>query len=129
MKASSSPCPLDKFSIILFKRCPYLRSYIVELFHIIWHSGEVPVEWKKACIVLLYKKGNITDPANFRPITLESYPLNIFTSCIRDSLFTFVSPNRYVDNKIQKGCLPKLTGTFEHATQMTNIISTARKVC
>ena len=126
MKASSSPCPLDKISIIPFKRCPYLRSYIAELFRIIWQSGEVPVEWKKACTVLIHKKGNTTDPANFRPITLESVPLKIFTSCIRDSLFTFVSANKYVDSKIQKGFLPKLTGTFEHTAQMANIISTAR---
>ena len=32
----------------------------------------------------------------------------------------------YVDNKVQKGFLPKLTGTFEHTAQMANIISTAR---
>ena len=32
MKASGSPCPLDKISIIPFKRCPYLRSYLTELF-------------------------------------------------------------------------------------------------
>ena len=89
MKASSSPCPLDKISIIPFKRCPYLRSYIAELFRIIWQSGEVPVEWKKACIVLSHKKGP-TDPANFWPITLERVPLKIFTSCIRESLITFV---------------------------------------
>ena len=75
MKASISPCPLDKISIIPFKRCPYLRSYIAELFRFIWQSGEVPVEWKKACTVLIHKKGNTTDPVNFRPITLESVPL------------------------------------------------------
>ena len=75
MKASSSPCPLDKISIILVKRCPYLRSYIAKLFRFIWQSGEVAVEWKKACTVLIHKKGNTTDPANFRPITLESVPL------------------------------------------------------
>ena len=69
------PPPLDKISIIPFKRCPYLRSYIAELFRFIWQSGEVPVEWKKACTALIHKKGNTTDPVNFRPITLESVPL------------------------------------------------------
>ena len=28
MKTSGSPCPLDQLSIICFKRCPYLRSYL-----------------------------------------------------------------------------------------------------
>jgi len=31
MKASGSPCPLDQISIISFKRCPYLRTYLTEL--------------------------------------------------------------------------------------------------
>jgi hypothetical protein len=31
MKTSGSPSPLDQISIISFKRCPYLRSYLTEL--------------------------------------------------------------------------------------------------
>ena len=31
MKSSGSPCPLDQLSIICFKRCPYLRTYLSEL--------------------------------------------------------------------------------------------------
>ena len=31
MKASGSPCPLDQISIICFKRCPYLRSYLTDV--------------------------------------------------------------------------------------------------
>ena len=56
MKASGSPCPLDKISIIPFKRCPYLRSYLTELFRIIWKSGNTPRAWKKACTILIHKK-------------------------------------------------------------------------
>ena len=70
MKASGSPCPQDKISISPFKCCPYLRSYLTERFHIIWQSGETPLEWKRACTILIHKKG---------PITLESAPLKILT--------------------------------------------------
>ena len=87
IKSSGSPCPLDKISIICFKRCPYLRTFLTEIIHIIWKSGQVPSEWKKACTVLLHKKGTSDDPANFRPITLISVPLKVFTSCLRDSVF------------------------------------------
>ena len=93
IKTSGSPCPLDQLSIIPFKWCPYLRSYLTEVFRNIWQSGEIPNEWKKACTVLIHKKGDQSDPANFRPITLESTPLKIFTSCLRDSMFAFLSVN------------------------------------
>ena len=78
-----------------------------------------------AALVLSHKTRQYNRPANFWPITLENVPLNIFTSCIRDSLFSFVSANKYVE-KNQICALPKLTGKFEHTAQMANIISTAR---
>ena len=126
IKASGSPCPLDKISIIPYKRCPFLRSFITEIIRAVWLSGEVPQEWKSACTILIHKKGDTSEPANFRPITLESVPLKILTSCIRDSMFTFLSQNGYIEHRIQKGFLPKLSGTFEHTAQMANIINKAR---
>ena len=126
MKASGSPCPLDKISIIPFKRCPYLRSYITAIFNVIWQSGEIPADWKKACTVLVHKKGDASDPSNFRPITLESVPLKIFTSCLRDSIFAFLKANGFVEHQIQKGFLPNISGTLEHTAQMANVINTAR---
>ena len=41
-------------------------------------------------------------------------------------MFTFLSQNGYIEHHIQKGFLPKLSGTFEHTAQMANIITKAR---
>ena len=102
MKASGSPCPLDQISVIAFKRCPYLRTYLTDIIRSVWSSGEVPSEWKKACTILVHKKGDTADPANFRPITLESVPLKIFTSCLRNSLYQFLLENNYIESKNSK---------------------------
>ena len=126
MKPSGSPCPLDQISVICFKRCPYLRSYLTEIIHAAWSSGVVPSEWKKACTILIHKKGETEDPANFRPITLESVPLKIFTSCLRNRTFQFLAENKYVEHNIQKGFTPQLSGTLEHTAQMAHIINKAR---
>ena len=126
IKASGSPCPLYKISIIPYKRCPFLRFFITEIIRAVWLSGEVPQEWKSACTILIHKKGDTSEPAYFRPITPESVPLKILPSCIRDFMFTFLSQNGYIEHRIQKGFLPKLSGTFEHTAQMANIINKAR---
>jgi hypothetical protein len=126
MKPSGSPCPLDQISIICFKRCPYLRSYLTEIIHVAWSCGVVPSEWKKACTILIHKKGGTDEPANFRPITLESIPLKVFTSCLRNKTFQFLSENNYIEQNIQKGFTPKLSGTLEHTAQMAHIINKAR---
>ena len=126
MKTSGSPCPLDQLSIICFKRCPYLRTYLTELIRSVWVSGTIPVEWKRACTILIHKKGEADDPSNFRPITLESIPLKVFTSCLRNSIYSFLAANNYIEHNIQKGFTPNISGTLEHTAQMANIINKAR---
>ena len=126
IKSSGSPCPLDKISIICFKRCPYPRTLLTDIIRVVWNSGKVPAEWKKACTILVHKKGNNDDPANFRPITLESVPLKVFTSCIRDSIFTFLKQNNFIESEIQKGFTPKMSGVLEHTYMMAYIIDKAR---
>ena len=120
MKSSGSPCPLDQLSIICFKRCPYLRTYLTDLIHDIWLSGTVPTKWKRACT----KYTN--DPSNFRSITLESIPLKVFTSCIRNAIYSYLVSNNFIEQNIQKGFTPNLSGTLEHTAQIADIINKAR---
>ena len=126
MKASSSPSSLDRISIVCFMRCPYLRSVLMELIKNIWSSGCIPSEWKKACTILIHKKGDTNDPANVRPITLQSVGLKIFTSCLRDSIFDFLKINGFVENKIEKDFTHKVSGTLEHTAIMGNVRNKAR---
>ena len=42
MKPSGSPCPLDQISVICLKRCPYLRTYLIEFIQTSWSSGPIP---------------------------------------------------------------------------------------
>ena len=107
MKPSGSPCPLDQISVISLKRCPYLRTYLTEIIQTSWSSGAVPSEWKKACTILIHKKDETDNPANFRPITLESVPLKVFTSCLRNKIFYFLSENNLL--------YVTLTTLFRHA--------------
>ena len=126
MKTSGSPCPLDKVSIISFKRCPYLRSFLTNIIRVIWESGHIPENLEKACTILVHNKGSRDDPANFRPITLESVPLKVFTSCHCDSIFSFLKQNDFIEAEIQKGFTPKIAGVLEHTSMMANIIDKAR---
>ena len=126
MKSSASLCPLDQLSIICFKRCPYLRSYLTNIIHESWKSQAVPTTWKKACTILIHKKGNTSDLSHFRLITLQSVPVKVFTSCLRSDIFTFLSQNNYSEQEIQKGFTPKVSGTLEHTVQMSSIIDKAR---
>ena len=126
MKTSGSPCPLDQISVIVLKRIPYLQTYLTVLIQNIWDTRHLPINWKHAVMMLIHKKDSAEDPANFRPITLEPVFLKVFISFLRNRILAFLKGNDYVENNIQKGFFPKISGTYEHTRQLALIIRHAK---
>ena len=103
MKASGSPCPLTQVSInISFKRCAYLRTYLTELIRAVWQSGSISSEWKKPAIYLFIKKA-LNHSLKFPTNHIESIPLKVFTSCLRNAMYSFLTANNFIEHNIQKG--------------------------
>ena len=127
MKTSGSPCPLDQISIICFKRCPFLRSYLLTICQQVWASQTMPIQWQRAVTILIHKKGDASDPGNFRPITLEPVCLKVFTSLLRNRMFKYLVANGYAESHIQKGFIPGMSGTIEHIAGMSYVINEARR--
>ena len=76
--------------------------------------------------MLIYKSGETDIPSNFRPITLETVPLKIFISILRNRVYRFLNKNDYIENSIQKGFVPGMTGTFEHTAHLAQMIKQAK---
>ena len=75
--------------------CEYI-PVIVDVLNVVLNTGCVPTEWCSGIIRPLYKnKGPITDPDNYRGITLVSCSSKLFTACLNRRL------SRYVDDNIQ----------------------------
>jgi len=79
---------------------------------------------KRACTILVHKKGNHDDPANFRPITLQSVPVNIFTSFLLNTIL-FLKQNGFVEQGIQKGFTHGVSGVLQHRSIMGHVITKA----
>ena len=124
MKAFGSPCPSDQVSVICLKRCPYLRTFLTAIVVEIWKSCHIPMTWKKAVSVLIHKKGESEN--QFRPITLETVLLKVFTSLLRDRIYGFLQENNYIECQIQKGFIQRLSGTLEHTYNLSYLIDQAR---
>ena len=127
MKTASTACPLDQISIITLNCCPYLRTYLLEIIRTAWESKQSPVDWKQAITVLIHKKGSNDDSQNFRPITLQCVFLKVYTSLIRNRIFQFLKANGFIECNIQKDFTPKVSGTFEHTSQLAYLLRHAKK--
>ena len=127
MKTSGSPCPLDQISIICYKRCPYLRSYLTAIIAEIWKKKVIPPTWKRAITILIHKKDSTDNPGNFCPITLETITLKILTSTLRNEVWQFLTSNNYNETNIQKGFFNGISGTFEHINHLAYVINNAGK--
>ena len=127
MKSNGSPYPLDQMPVIAFKRSAYLRSYFTKIMQVPWCNRTIPEAWNRAVTVLIHKKDSTHDPANFRPIILQSIPLRTFTSAVRNKLFVYLMKCNYIEANVQKRFTPGMTGTYEHTAPLAHIIRQSEK--
>jgi len=68
MKSRSSPCSFDRINVIIFKKCPILRTHLAKLLSAVCRATNLRnAVWKRTTVSLIYKKGALDDPNNFRP--------------------------------------------------------------
>ena len=58
-------------------------------FKLCWQTGRTPTSWKHSNTVLFYKKGDVTDPANYRPIGLHLTLYKLWTSIVTDVMQSY----------------------------------------
>jgi hypothetical protein len=87
--------------------------------------GAIPQELKAQYIAPIYKKGNKTDPANYRPISLTSHVTKIFERVIRNRLVAFLEDNNLISSTqhgFRKGrsCLTQLLQHYDRILKNLN---------
>ena len=87
----------------------------------------MPEIWKRGVSILIYKKGDPDDPANFRPITLQPVWNKIFATTFASSLYDFLLENKYIDKNLQKGFWRGVDGVVEHTEMLSHAVRTAKR--
>jgi hypothetical protein len=97
-----SPGP-DKISPKLLQLIPEeISDYLLLIFNKCFQHQDIPKTWKSANVTPVFKKGNRSDPANYRPISLTSILCKMFEHIITSNLATFLEQNNLF-NKDQFG--------------------------
>ena len=86
-------------------------------------EGVCPEEWKCANVTPIHKKGDRTEPSNYRPVSLTSQVCKVLESIIRDRIVEHLNKNNLL-NDAQHGfregrsCLTNLLDTLEQWTEI-----------
>jgi hypothetical protein len=105
--------PMIEFIRQLFKRCV--------------REGDVPDTWKQSKTVFLYKKGDSSDPKNWRPITITSCLYRLFMALNASfiQLKMHKQDNIRVFSNSQKGFVAGVPGCMEHAVLTRELLAHA----
>jgi hypothetical protein len=88
--------------------------------------GRTISSWKEGRTILIFKKGDQNEPANWRPITITNCIYRIFT-CLMSRAFASLNRNFHVYSDVQKGFIRKSNGCSEHSILLNELFNDANR--
>lgn len=111
---------LDRISSRLLKHSAHIIApSLTKIFNLSITTSIFPAAWKLGRVTSLFKKGDPTNPNNYRPITVLSTVSKILERLIHNQVYNYLQENNLLTSK-QYGFRPKLS-TRElhcHSSQM-----------
>ena len=111
-KAENSAPGNDRLTFRHWQRVDPEAKALTQIFNTCLKYQKIPSAWKKSQTILIYKKGNCDDPANWRPIAITRTIYRLYTALLADRLTAWIIKNDVLHSS-QKGFLPH-DGVFEH---------------
>ena len=127
---SAAPGP-DKLPAIILKQCKENIAYpIYKIWRKSLDTGDIPDTLKEQGIVPIFKKGNKSCPANYRPVSLTSHLIKLFEKILRAKIVTYIEDNNILTNQQHgfrryRSCLTQL---LIHIDNILNIVGNENNV-
>ena len=99
-----------------------ISTPLAHVFNMSLQEGIVPLEWKEANLIPLFKKGSRNKSVHYRPVSLTSVICKVLETIIRDHMVDFLLKHKLI-NPSQHGflkarsCLTNLLCFFEEITK------------
>jgi hypothetical protein len=101
-----------------------MAGLLVEMLSKLLDVKKCPAIWKSSRTILLFKKGDRTQPGNWRPISLTSAVYRVIMAPIAKWLFKLNARVPLVSSN-QKGFISGIAGCSEHSSKANSVIHNA----
>ena len=96
---------------------------LAAIFQLSLDRNECPEDWKVANVTPIHKKGDRTDPSNYRPVSLTSQVCKVLESVVRRYIIDHINENNLMSEaqhgfREGRSCLTNLLETLEAWTQI-----------
>ena len=128
LKCSSSNPGDGITSLILKKISPVVVPVITSLVNLSLESGVVPSALKHSKVIIIHKKGDKSNPGNYRPISILPVISKILEKVVRTQLVEFLSSANFFYQK-QYGFLKKrgtTNATFDAVCRLQAILDQSK---
>ena len=89
-----------------------LSPHLSRLFNKSLQQSSFPDTWKTANVIPVYKKGEKSDPSNYRPISLLSCLSKVFERCVFKHFYNYINSNSLI-TAVQSGFTPNDSAVFQ----------------
>ena len=133
MKENKSPGVDGISPKILKETVEQISTPLAHVFNMSLQEEIVPLEWKEANIIALFKKGSRNKSVNYRPVSLTSVICKLLEAIIRDHMMDFLIKHKLI-NPSQHGflkarsCLTNLLCYLEEITTQLTMLRWANVV-
>ena len=104
IKENKSPGVDEISPKILKETVEQINTPLAHVFNMSLQEGIVPLEWKEANIIPLFKKGSRNKSVNYRPVNLTAVICKLLETIIRDHMMGFLIKHKLI-NPSQHGLL------------------------
>ncbi|KAI8517131.1 hypothetical protein Bbelb_057120 [Branchiostoma belcheri] len=99
LRTNKAPGPDGIPNRLLKEAAPVISASLCELFNFSLATGHFPREWKQSNISPVHKKGDKTDPNNYRPIALLPTVAKVLERLVHNRLYKYLTDNNLLNHK------------------------------
>ena len=122
MKENKSPGVDGISPKILKETVEQISTLLAHVFNMSLQEAIVPLEWKEAYIIPLFKPGSRNKSVHYRPVSLTSVIFKLLETIIRDHMMDFLIKHKLINPSLHgflkaRSCLTNLLCFFEEITK------------